>query len=98
MRQIVCLRKIRATDEMRVQFKPAHQRIALTKFHLLRFRQATQTSAQPITIALANARENSNTRNLCRIGYALDHIFQNVSTSSMRRNARPSRIICSEGG
>ena len=63
-------------NEMCVQLKPAHERIAFTKFQFLRFRQTTQTSAQPIAIALANARENSDTRNFCRVRHALDQIFQ----------------------
>src|SRR6266700_4213890 len=36
------LREIRAGNQMRVQLKPAHQRIAFTKFNLVRLRQTAQ--------------------------------------------------------
>src|SRR5205807_3616605 len=56
------LRKIGAGDQMRVQFEPAHQRVALAEFHLVRFRQTAQAGAEPITIPLSNLRKNSDAR------------------------------------
>ena len=47
---------------MRVQFEPAHQRVALAEFHLVRFRQTAQAGAEPITIPLSNLRKNSDAR------------------------------------
>src|ERR1700736_5189542 len=48
--------EIGTIDEMGVQLEPANERIALSKLQFLGLRQATQTGAEPITIAGANRR------------------------------------------
>ena len=48
------LREIRAGDQMGVELKPAHQRVAFAKFNLVRVRQTAQAGPQSITIAVSN--------------------------------------------
>ena len=46
LRRIDACGEIAAADQVRVQFEPADQRIALAVFELVRFRQAAQAGAQ----------------------------------------------------
>src|SRR5207237_8848739 len=48
------LREIRAGDQMGVELKPTHQRVAFAKFNLVRVRQTAQAGPQSITIAVSN--------------------------------------------
>jgi hypothetical protein len=52
---------------MRMQFEPAHERIALAKFHVMCFGQTAQAGSEPITIAVADFGKNTNARNACGI-------------------------------
>ncbi len=66
--------EIAPADQVGVKFEPAHQRIALAVFDLVGFRKAAQARAQPIAIALPDARKNSDAGNTRRIGHALDQV------------------------
>ena len=57
---VVSARGICARDEVRVQFEPAHERVALIKFQLLGFRQTVNSRAQAIRRFLVRAREKTN--------------------------------------
>src|SRR5207244_7389381 len=60
LRAINRLRERIARDQMRLPFKPAHERVALAKFQLGRFRQTAQACAQPVPVALADFGKNAD--------------------------------------
>src|SRR6266852_6841047 len=76
LRLIGSLRKIGAIDKMRVQFEPANQWIAFSKFELVRFRQTAQPRAQSIAIALPDARKDPHARNDGCIRHSFDDTGQ----------------------
>ena len=62
-----------AVNQMRVQFKPAQQRIALVVFQLMRFGQTTQAGPQPKRSSRVVAAEHPHSRHPHRIGQVFDH-------------------------
>src|SRR5437870_2370294 len=86
------LEKISATDEVRVQFEPAHQRIARAIFDADCFRQTAQTSTQAIAIALRVATKNSDPRDRDPFGEALgDAVHENVHILEAAKDAREAQ-------
>ena len=61
---------------MGVGLEPAHQRIAFAILNLVRLGQTPKAGAKPITVAMANSRENSNPCHSGRVCHLLDNIVE----------------------
>jgi hypothetical protein len=73
LRLIECLSEVAPVNDMRVQFEPANQRIALAIFDLSSFGKATQPGAKPIMITLPDFGKNAYTADASGIGHAFDN-------------------------
>src|SRR5438876_11267829 len=91
---------------MGMGFKPAHQRVALSKLQFFGFGQAMQPSAQLIGISFAGSRKKSNATYAGRIGQRFDngchkHLDIVQTTKDSRKSKqwkRPcyvDRLLCS---
>ena len=70
--RLIGLREAAARDEVRMQFEPAHERIAFRVFDFVCLRQAAQARAQAVAIALPDTRENADPRDAGGVCHAFD--------------------------
>ncbi len=92
-------------DQMRVQFEPADQRVALAIFDLGSLRKTPQAGPKSITVALPDFRENADASDPGGVGHALrqrwrvrprrrrtgERPLENAAVASRTRAARRSR-------
>ena len=67
------LSEMAPANQMGVELKPAHQRIALAVFHLRGFRETAQAGTQAIMLALPHPRKESDAGHAGGIGHSFHH-------------------------
>src|SRR6476469_1189076 len=98
-------REARSIDQMRMKFKPAHERIAFAKFDIGRLRKAAHPGAQTVRFAFVTTRKNSEARHTGGIGDVFDHagqkgfdVFEFSENARETQHWRSNRPVAVTGG